>query len=42
MNLAKRDIADDGRDFLRLQDPDGFLFSNSIISQIFVELDELE
>ena len=42
MNLAKRDIADDGRDFLRLQDPDGFLFSNSIISQIFVELDKLE
>ena len=42
MNLAKCDKAGHGQDFLWLQDPDGFLFSNSIISQIFVELDELK
>jgi oxygen-independent coproporphyrinogen-3 oxidase len=28
----------DGGEFLRLVDPEGFLFSNSIISSIFVEL----
>ena len=36
MGLAEHDA---GTDHLRLVDPDGFLFSNSIISQIFVELD---
>ena len=42
MNLAEREQNDDGSfDYLRLQDPDGFLFSNNIISQIFVELDDL-
>ena len=42
MDLAERERNDDeSYDFLRLQDPDGFLFSNKIISQIFVELDEL-
>ena len=43
MDLAKREQYDDNNyDYLRLEDPDGFLFSNNIISQIFVELDELE
>ena len=43
MDLAKREQYDDNNcDYLRLEDPDGFLFSNSIISQIFVELDEVE
>ena len=42
MDLAERERSDDNvYDYLRLQDPDGFLFSNNIISQIFVELDEL-
>ena len=42
MDLAKRERNEDrSHDCLRLQDPDGFLFSNNIISQIFVELDEL-
>ena len=42
MDLAERERNDDkSYDYLRLQDPDGFLFSNNIISQIFVELDEL-
>ena len=42
MDLAIREhTSDHGHDYLRLTDPDGFLFSNNIISQIFVELDEL-
>jgi coproporphyrinogen III oxidase-like Fe-S oxidoreductase len=42
MGLAEREQNDDkSYDYLRLQDPDGFLFSNNIISQIFVELDEV-
>ena len=42
MDLAKREQNEDrSYDYLRLHDPDGFLFSNNIISQIFVELDEL-
>jgi len=38
MGLLKRFQDEDGRDTLRLVDPQGFLFSNSIISSIFSEL----
>ena len=41
LGLASRDVSPEKKNSLgtlRLVDPDGFLFSNSIISSIFVEL----
>eukprot|EP00568_Trieres_chinensis_P019517 CAMPEP_0183324884 /NCGR_PEP_ID=MMETSP0160_2-20130417/78253_1 /TAXON_ID=2839 ORGANISM="Odontella Sinensis, Strain Grunow 1884" /NCGR_SAMPLE_ID=MMETSP0160_2 /ASSEMBLY_ACC=CAM_ASM_000250 /LENGTH=147 /DNA_ID=CAMNT_0025492567 /DNA_START=72 /DNA_END=515 /DNA_ORIENTATION=+ len=42
LGLAERVQVHGAGDHLRLVDPDGFLFSNSIISSIFVELEEVD
>lgn len=38
LGILKINKKDCGRDFLHLTDPDGFLFSNTIISNIFAEI----
>ena len=38
--LVERNTTGGGNDILRLVDPDGFLFSNTIISNIFMHLSD--